>query len=132
MSVIEKCLQGNTLQVDQMIGKTLIELCQYLNINTEILYASEILSKEEKGENYLIKVSQKLSADIYINPIGGQKLYNKENFKEKGIDLYFLQTEKIEYEQFKNEFVENLSIIDVMMFNRAEKIGDLLERYTLI
>lgn len=132
MDVIEKCLQGNTLQINRRIGETLIKICQYLNINTEILYASELLSKEEKGEIYLIQVSKKLNADIYINPIGGQKLYNKENFKEQGIDLYFLQTEKIEYEQFKNEFVENLSIIDVMMFNSAEKIGDLLERYTLI
>ena len=36
------------------------------------------------------------------------------------------------YPQFKNEFVPNLSIIDVMMFNSPENIRRLLSSYELV
>jgi hypothetical protein len=50
------------------------------------------------------------------------ELYNKEDFLNNNIELYFLKTNQIIYKQFKNEFVPNLSIIDVMMFNNKEEI----------
>lgn len=34
--------------------------------------------------------------------------------------------------QFGNDFLPNLSIVDVMMFNSAEEIGTLLNEYALI
>ena len=37
----------------------------------------------------------------------------------------------ISYRQFKQPFVGNLSIIDVMMFNDAEALAALLQRYSL-
>ncbi|HOA81203.1 MAG TPA: WbqC family protein, partial [Defluviitaleaceae bacterium] len=45
--------------------------------------------------------------------------------------LNFLKTDDIKYQQFGDEFIPNLSIIDVMMFNSREKIQELLEQYTL-
>jgi len=33
---------------------------------------------------------------------------------------------------FKNEFVPNLSILDVMMFNSVEEINEMLGKYELI
>ena len=38
----------------------------------------------------------------------------------------------IEYKQFNNDFVPNLSIIDVMMFNSQEQCRELLSQYELI
>ena len=38
----------------------------------------------------------------------------------------------IKYKQFNNEFVPNLSIIDVLMFNDKAKVKDFLEKYELV
>jgi len=73
-----------------------------------------------------------LKADIYLNAIGGQKLYNKETFKSNNIDLKFLRSNLICYPQFRNEFVPFLSILDVMMFNSIEEIKCILDNYELI
>jgi hypothetical protein len=50
-----------------------------------------------------------------------------------GITLKFLKPGSIVYNQGGGEFVPNLSIIDVMMFNSKERITDYLNTcYTLI
>ena len=69
---------------------------------------------------------------MYINAIGGMNLYSRESFKDNGIDLKFIKSSSIQYDQFKNEFVPWLSIIDVMMFNSKEKIKEYLNLYELI
>ncbi len=60
------------------------------------------------------------------------ELYDFKEFRENGIELAFLKSEDITYHQFGREFVPNLSIIDVMMFNSVPEIQDMLNRYTLV
>ena len=66
---------------------------------------------------------------MYLNAIGGQDLYDKQEFQEHDLKLEFLQTDKVIYKQLKNQFVPNLSIIDVLMFNSAEQIKQMLNQY---
>ena len=49
------------------------------------------------------------------------------------MQLYFIDMKQdmVKYKQFKEPFVENLSVIDVMMFNSVEEIGGLLKQYEL-
>ena len=72
------------------------------------------------------------NAVFYINPIGGQELYTKKVFFEKGIKLSFIKSKKLNYKQFNNEFVPWLSIIDVLMFNSPEEINSMLDEYELV
>ncbi|PWJ95854.1 WbqC-like protein [Oceanotoga teriensis] len=105
---------------------------EYLGIKTEIIISSEIeMNHNLKAEERVIETCKKMEADHYINPIGGTELYNKEDFKKEEIKLNFIKTNDIKYKQFNNEFIPNLSIIDVMMFNSKEEIKDMLEKYTL-
>lgn len=131
-SLLRDCMGYQSKNVPEFIVYTLQRLCSYMGINTHIVFASEILEKTSAGESYIVKLCESLDADIYINPIGGQNLYSKENFKKKKIELYFLETQKFVYPQFSNEFIECLSIIDIMMFNSKDEIKLLLERYKLI
>ena len=105
----------------------------YLSIDTELILSSD-LEKDcsLKGQDKVIDICKHLKANTYINAIGGQELYDKNDFKSNGIDLKFLQTQDIVYPQFQNEFVSNLSIIDVMMFNSTEEIHEMLDKYELI
>ena len=56
----------------------------------------------------------------------------KEYFKEKGIELKFLLPDSIKYEQYDSDFVPNLSMIDIIMFNAPEKVRDFLNQYQLV
>ena len=56
--------------------------------------------------------------------------YDKDAFREMGINLQFLRrNEDICYKQFNNEFVPDLSIIDLMMFCSHDELHDMLNRY---
>lgn len=105
----------------------------YIGIETKFLLSSQI-SKDNtlKGEEKILEICNKLNADTYINAIGGMEIYSFDEFRKNGINLSFLKTNDIYYKQFNNEFVPNLSIIDVMMFNSKEEIKIMLDDYTLI
>jgi hypothetical protein len=73
------------------------------------------------------------SATEYINPIGGQALYNKMEFKKREINLNFIKMHDFEYKQLgPSMFIPNLSIIDVLMFNSRDDIIFFLNQYELI
>lgn len=108
-------------------------LCKYLGIKTEIIISSKIHKNMSlKCGNKVKHMCNLLGADEYYNAIGGQKLYSYEDFKKSGIKLKFLKTNPIVYKQYKNDFIPNLSIIDVMMFNSKQEVKRLLEEYQLI
>lgn len=106
----------------------------YLGMQTELLLSSEMEKNcQLKGKYKVIDICHRLGADEYVNSVGGMHLYDKAEFLQEGIRLHFLKmNEDISYPQFKGEFVSNLSIIDVMMFNSQEECQALLQRYTLI
>lgn len=120
-------------QLALFITNSINEVLQYLQINTEIILSSSIQKNcSLKGEDKILDICIHIEASTYINAIGGQELYNREEFRIKGIDLYFLNPQIKPYSQFKNEFVSHLSILDVIMFNSVEEINSLLDNYTLI
>jgi len=108
------------------------KICKYLGITTKIVLSSELTGLKEGRVERLCSICEQTNATTYINAIGGQILYNKEQFKENGIDLLFLKTEKIEYKQKTDVFVPNLSILDVLMFNSKVAIGEMLNKYALV
>ena len=112
---------------------SLIEVSKYLNIKTNFIYSSEIKNnKSLNAQDRLIEISKILNATEFINPIGGIELYDREVFSKNMINLSFLKTSKISYNQFNDNFVSNLSIIDVLMFNDKEQIKSILEMNKLI
>lgn len=131
---IEKVISNNEHNLFGYIHNSIRNICEYLRIDTEILISSSVqLDPTLRGEQKVISICNSLGADIYINPIGGQSLYSKQEFNARGIELKFLKTKPFEYKQLNNEFVPWLSIADVMMFNSVEKIGEfLMSGYELV
>lgn len=109
------------------------EINKYLDIRTEIILSSEIEKDNSlKGQDKVIHINKLLSSTDYYNAIGGQALYDKEAFNKNGIQLHFVKMKDVVYQQFKNEFVPGLSIIDVLMFNDVDTIKEFLNQYELI
>lgn len=108
-------------------------VCQYLGIKTELIISSELKKDNSlKAQDKVIHICRLLGGTDYINAIGGQELYSFEDFAKNGINLHFMKTIFTPYKQFKNEFIQGLSMIDILMFNSPEQIRHMLNQYQLI
>lgn len=127
--IIEKCINFNDDNLFQYIFNSIRKVKEYLKIDTDIIISSDInMNHSLHNKDRVIETCKVLEGDIYVNPIGGVELYNKNDFLSNGINLRFIRTNDFKYKQYKNEFVPNLSIIDVMMFNSVESIRKMLEQ----
>lgn len=131
--ILENIILNDEDDLTQYIKYSFDKTNEYLGITTELLLSSKIPTDESlKGKDKIISICKKLGATQYINAIGGQELYSKEDFIKNGIQLNFIKMNDIKYKQFNDKFVPNLSIIDIMMFNSPEEIRKMLDEYTLI
>jgi hypothetical protein len=106
------------------ITHTHCEIFYYLNLNINYLVSSEIQKDcSLKGKDKVIDICKRRGADTYINAIGGQHLYDRQEFKENGIDLFFIHP---------SEDLPKRSILDVMMYYSPEEIRTMLNKYELI
>jgi len=131
--IIKNILNYEDKNLSKFIGNSIIKICNYLKIDTEIHYSSALEKDNElKAQDKIIHICKLLNADTYINAIGGQKLYDKKVFNDSHIDLKFIKSNLTPYTQFKNEFIPCLSILDVMMFNSVDEINIILKNHELI
>ena len=132
-ALVERVLMNPETNLADFLYFSIAEVCNYLGITTTLLRTSDLpgnclLHKEERIYDFC----SRLGAENYINPIGGQKLYNKEEFRRKGLNLSFIHTETGPYCQGLDHFVPDLSVIDVIMFNSREALNERLGQYRLI
>ncbi len=114
------------------IKNSLEEICNYLDVKTEFLESSKLhYDSNLKAQKKIIAIAKSLGATSYYNLPGGKDLYDKKDFDEQKIKLKFINSEEIKYPQFSNNFLPNLSIIDVLMFNSKEEIKNYLIKLQL-
>lgn len=131
--IIEKIILSSEVNLASFLFNSITEICKYLNIKTELKISSQLIKNTElSGQAKIIDICKRMRATHYYNAIGGQILYQKDEFDKNGIVLKFLSTRPVEYKQFNNDFCPNLSIIDVMMFNSKEEISNMLMEYDLV
>lgn len=133
-SIIEDILDYKTSKISELAAYSVTKICDYLGVKTQFEFSSKSYTQTRnlKLEKRLIAICEANKALEYINPIGGISLYKKEIFMEAGINLYFIKPNLVTYDQFENSFVENLSIVDLMMFNNSNDMALLLDEYELI
>lgn len=131
--LINNIITQDEKNLAKYLENSIRQICKYLSINAELIVSSSIKKNNNlKGKDKILEICKILGADEYYNAIGGKELYSYDEFLFQGIKLRFLKTGNIEYKQFNNKFVPNLSIIDVMMFNSVGDINKLLEKYELL
>lgn len=112
---------------------SILKICEYLEINTQILISSDIKKNNDlKKEDKILHICKLLNATDYINAIGGESLYSKEFFKKNNLNLHFIKSNDIYYNQLSDEFYPNLSIIDILMNNSILDVKKMLKEYKLI
>ena len=132
-SIIQDCIMVSEINLFKFILNSLNKLNLYLDINTKITASSTLdIDHTLKSQSKVIAICKNLNASTYINAIGGQDLYNVQDFKNEGLDLKFVKSPPLNYKQYKNEFIPWLSVLDVVMFNKRQDIIDYTNKYTLI
>ncbi|MBE0505973.1 MAG: WbqC family protein [Marinospirillum sp.] len=130
--VIQGVMELKDRSIATVCQKSFEDLFSYLGIEKQFKKTSELdYDRSVSARDRLIALCHQLEADCYLNTPGGRKLYAKQDFAEKGIDLKFVDTLPMEYSQGVNMFVPNLSIIDMLMNCSPEEVRYLLGRYEL-
>lgn len=120
--LMEKIFLDTNRNLFGFILNSINKICNYLDIKTKIVSLSEISnSKELRYQDRIIDICKTLGASSYLNPEGGKDLYSREDFKKHGLDLEFLEHLPLPYNQFLDEFVPKLSILDLIYMMDSEE-----------
>ncbi|WP_392566297.1 WbqC family protein [Utexia brackfieldae] len=131
--MIEDVFKSDNRNVAHLASQSIIKVFEYLNIEFKYDYTSNLnynrsLSAKEK----LYHFCKIYNSKIYVNTIGGEHLYDKNEFHEYGISLKFIMPPSIEYQQFNSDlFIPNLSMIDLLMNLSCKEIIKLLGKYNV-
>lgn len=121
--LLEKIIRAEERNLFMYIHNSISKVCEHIGLKTKIKVSSKVpINHELKNEEKVLAICKKEGASTYINSGGGIKLYSKTRFEAEGVALKFINVEPLIYEQFDHQFVQNLSILDVLMFNPASSI----------
>ena len=114
-------INSNTNDLATFLVRSIKLICDFLDIDTDIILSSEISPFDTmKGQTRIIHICKKLNASSYYNPQGGIKLYSKEDFTKEKIELNFIKTNS------------NNSILESIMIYSKNEIQDELKNFSLI
>ena len=136
MSLIEECFKFQTESITKLNFHILNVICSYLGIiyNCEIFSDMNMLITAESPDEWALNICKALGINEYWNAIGGKTFFDESKYSANNIDIKFYKQNLPFYSQRrgKENFIEGLSIIDVMMFNTPEQIKEMLDDYELI
>lgn len=132
MPLLERLINFPQQSLALYIEHSIREMCAYLHIDTPIFRSSDLdIGTPVDKQDRVVRIMRNLACERYINPIGGVELYDPEYFARHDLSLRFFKMDPIDYRQYRDSFVANLSIIDVLMFNCVEQVQQRLSCYSL-
>lgn len=129
--LVDECfsgLQGNLLR--DLNVRSLALVCNYLGItfnHTNFSEMSLTLPTIQHPGQWALEIASALGADAYLNPPGGREIFRSDEWENRGIRLSFTSLVSYSYPTKHYNFIEHLSIIDVLMWNSPEKVKAYLD-----
>jgi len=130
IDLVRCCLSFQTSSLARLNAHALDEVCQRLGINLDWSFFSEMgldIGRIERPGDWALRISEAMNADEYANPPGGKDLFDERAFTDSGIKLTIRNLPTFQYACKGREFVPDLSIVDVFMWNKPEEIRAHLE-----
>lgn len=132
-ALVERLINYPSSRLDAFLLHSIREIARYLSLDVEIVDSSRIYDNAQlKGQERILDICRREQASVYINAIGGMKLYDSSRFSERLVSLRFLRPRPIMYAQGHDTHVSWLSILDVLMFNEASEVKKLLHENELV
>ena len=127
---IKECLLAEKENLFLYLFHTLVEILKIIGISKNIISSSTLnIDHALRGKEKVIAICKELDAEIYLNPIGGVELYDKNEFRKNNIKLQFIKPILKPYQQISKEFVSSLSVLDVLFNNDREDLHSLINSY---
>lgn len=125
--MLESVVNYPSIQLDAFLLNSVREIMRYLSLEVELVNtSSNYRNASLKGQERILDICRQEQADVYINPIGGITLYDRDIFLQQGVQLHFLRPRPTNYRQGKAEHVPWLSMVDVLMYNNPHAVMNLL------
>lgn len=133
-NLVESVLSAECDTISQLATNSITKVADYLGLKTAFVPSSTIYNNSNlKSQERVLDICRQEKASSYINPIGGQELYSRADFSDKGLTLHFIKSRPVQYRQFsETDFIPWLSIIDQLMFVEKPELTELLNQYDLI
>jgi hypothetical protein len=131
--LVQNILKGDYMTISELSISSIKTISEYLCISTEFVISSEKFgdTKDYYRSERLAKICHKLSATNYINAIGGEHLYDKNEFEERGIKLQFLKPKEFNALNSQSNLV-NMSILHMLMYMSVTEVKQLLGLFELV
>lgn len=129
-ALVEDSLDETATHIVPVNVRTLDHVCRHLGIpfDYEIFSAMDLaLGPVDGPGDWALRICEALGATEYLNPPGGEPLFDAEKFEASGITLKVQEFPAFEYDCGRSEFIPNLSIIDVLMWNSPETVRAYLD-----
>lgn len=109
---------------------SLLAVCDYLGIRMDHENLSEMglpITEIEHAGQWALEISDALGAREYVNPPGGREMFREDEWRARGITLSFTELLNYRYPTGPYDFVERLSVLDVLMWNAPEQVKAYLD-----
>ena len=127
LPLVERIVQTDERNLFRFLEHSIRVTCQHVGILTTLRPSSEIaIDHRLTGHARVLALCEAVEATTYINAIGGIDLYSKDEFRARGIDLKLISSTPFAYPQFGAAHVPWLSIVDVLMFNPASVVREIV------
>jgi len=130
IAFVQDCLEYESDSISRLDAHILVKTCARLNMRFDYTFFSGmnlgLPSTLGPGE-WALYVAEAMGAAEYVNPLGGAELFDRHEFAKRDVALTFRSLPLYEYECKGYEFIPNLSIVDVLMWNRPEAIKAYLD-----
>jgi hypothetical protein len=126
VDLVSSVLSEDILLLSRLNIRFLQRVCEHLNIRFNFQVFSEMnlaLPPVSSPGQWALEISSALQASEYLNPPGGQDLFDPAAFAARGVKLTIQQHAPFVYTCPRYQFIPDLSIIDVLMWNTPAEIA---------
>lgn len=131
LRLIDECFTGlQSNQLRDLNVRSMMVVCEYLGIaftHSNLSEMSLALPEIQHPGQWALEIASALGADAYLNPPGGRDIFLLHEWEERGIQLSFTNLVSFDYPTGGYQFIEHLSIIDVLMWNSPEAVKTYLD-----
>ena len=136
IEVLKTAFNIETESIVQLNVHALKTVCGYIGVGLNLDIFSEMhlsIGDIKSPDEWALNICEALgNVSEYWNPEGGLEFYDRSKYCNAGIDIRFLSMNIQKYPQGQPEFEARLSIVDIMMLNKPEKINEMLDDYMLL
>jgi len=124
-ALVEQALADSDTNLSRLNTRILGLVCAHLEIPWRNFTFSDMnlaLGPVDGPGDWALRISEALGASAYLNPSGGEALFDRIAFNASGITLEIQPAFQFNYPSSHYQFEPRLSVIDALMWNHPEQI----------